>query len=237
MFKTAAVFPVLPGKDASQVAAVLKGDTSGYIESRRRAGVSLERAYEMPTPMGTFLISYIESDGPFGEVAAAAAQSDLPIDRAFVAAIKEVHGIDITLPPPGPPPEVLADWVDETVTARKRGLAFCVPLLPGAEAAGRAFAAEAYGRRAVELADSRRAFGQSRELVCLNTSPDGQLIAVYTESDEPVEANRRFAASQTPYDVWFKEECKSIFLPAVDFNVPLPPITELFDSQEFLVAR
>lgn len=237
MYKTAAVFPVLPGKDASQVAKVLKSDPTGYIESRRRAGVSLERAYELATPMGTFVVAYIESDRPFAEFSAEQARSDLAIDRAFGAAVLEVHGVDVTQPPPGPPPETLADWVDETVSERKRGLAFCVPVLPGMDDEGRAFAAEAYGTRVVELSDSRRALGVSREVVCLNTSPAGQLIAVYTEGDDPVEANRRFAASQSSFDVWFKDECKRLFPPDIDFNVPLPPIIEIFDSQEFLVAR
>lgn len=237
MYKTAAAFPVLPGKDAKQVAAVLRGDPGGYIESRRRAGVHFERAYEMPTPMGTFLISYIESDGPFAESAAAAAQSDLPVDRAFVAAIKDVHGIDITVPAPGPPPEVLGDWVDETVTTRKRGLAFCAPVAPGQDEFGRSVSKEAYETRRDELTASRRAQGVSREIVVLNHTPAGDVAAVYFEADDPVEANRRFTESQAPYDVWFREQLSRIFPPEVDLSRPLPPITEVFDSQEFLVAR
>ena len=237
MYKTVAVFPVLPGKDASQVAAVLKADPGGYAESRKRAGVRLERAYEMPTPMGTFLISYIESDTPFQDGASVLARSDLPVDKAFVAAVQEVHGVDITVPPPGPPPETLADWVDETVSERKRGLAFCVPVLPGKDDEGRAFSVEAYRTRVAELADSRRALGISREVVCLNTSPAGQLLAVYLEGDDPAGANRRFAESQGAFDVWFKDECKRLFPPDVDLNVPLPPIVEVFDSQQVLVAR
>lgn len=237
MYKTAAVFPVLPGKDARQVADVLKSDPSGYVESRRRAGVHLERAYEMATPMGTFLITYIESDGPFAEVAAATAHSDLPIDRAFAAAIKEVHGIDITLPPPGPAPEVYGDWEDEAVTTRKRGLAFVAPVAPGQTPYGRSFSQEAYVTRRDELTASRRAFGVSRETVVLNASPHGDLVAVYFEADDPVEANRRLTESQTPYDMWFREQLRVIFPPDVDLGQPLPPIAEVFDSQEFLVAR
>lgn len=237
MYKTAAAFPVLPGKDASQVAAVLRSDPSGYVESRRRAGVHLERAYEMPTPMGTFLITYIESDGPFAEGAAAVAQSDLPIDRAFVAAIKDVHGIDITVPAPGEPPEVVGDWVDETVTERKHGLAFCVPVMPGQTELGRALTTEAYETRRDELTASRRAKGVSRETVVLNHTPAGDVAAVYFEADDPVEANRAFTQSQSPYDVWFREQLSRIFPPDANLSVPLPPITEVFDSQEFLVAR
>ena len=237
MYKTAGVFPVLPGKSARQVAEVSKSDPSGYVESRRRLGVHLERAYQMRTPMGVFLISYLESERPFAETTAEAAQSDLPFDVAFRAAVKEVHGLDITLPPPGPPPEVIGDWEDAAVTTRKRGLAFCVPVMPGAEEIGRAFCQQAYVERRDEIAASRRALGVIRETVVLNTTPAGSIGAVYFEGDDPIEANRGFAASQSPYDVWFKEQAKRIFPPDVDFNVPLPPIDEIFDSQEFLVAR
>ena len=237
MYKTVGVFPVLPGKDARQVAAVLRADPSGYVESRRRAGVSLERAYEMATPMGTFLISYIESDVPFAESGLALAKSDLPVDRAFVAAVQEVHGIDLTQPPPGPPPEVYGDWVDDTVTGRTRGLAFCAPAIPGQTEFGRRFCDEAYVARRDELASSRRALGVNRETVCLNSSPAGDVVGVYFEADDPVEANRRFAASQAPYDVWFKDQLRQLFPPEIDLGQPLPPITEVFDSQEFLVAR
>lgn len=237
MYKAAVVFPVLPGKDAQQVAEVLKADPAGYTESRRRLGVHMERAYEMPTPMGTFLISYIESDSPFAEIAIKGAQSALPVDRAFAAAVQEVHGFDVSAPPPGPPPEVIGEWEDETVTARRRGLAFCAPVMPGTDEVGHAFGVEAFVTRRGELTASRRAIGGSRELVCLNTTPAGQIAAVYLEADDPVEENRRFAASQAPFDVWFKQQCTRIFPPDIDFNVPLPPVTEVFDSQEILVAR
>jgi hypothetical protein len=237
MYKLAAVYPVLPGKDVRTVADMLRERPSEYAESRRGAGVQLERGYEQETPMGTFFISYIETERPFPEVAADIARSDLAIDRDFAAAVKEVHGVDITQPLPGEPPEMLGDWEDETVTARRRGLAFCVPVRPGATDLVRAFCAEAYQTRRDEFAASRRPIGGNRESVFLNHTPSGDIVAAYIEGNDPVEENRKFAESRSPFDVWFKEECKRFFPPDVDFNQPLPPITEVFDSQEILVAR
>lgn len=237
MYKVAAVYPVLPGKDARTLAAMLKDRPGEYAESRRRAGIQLERAYEQETPMGTFLISYIETERPFPELAAGMAQSDLAIDRDFVAAVKDVHGVDITQPPPGPPPEVVGDWEDDAVTVRKRGLAFCAPLMPGQTDTAREFVKEAFHGRRDEFTASRRTWGSTRETVVLNATPNGDIAAVYIEADDPVEANRRFAASQSPFDVWFKEQCARVFPPDVDFNKPLPPISQIFDSQEILVTR
>ena len=237
MEKVAALFPVVPGKDARDVANVLKGRDDEYRESRGRVGVHMERAFEQVTPMGTFVIAYIESDGPFAEADARMARSDLAIDRDFMGAIKEVHGFDATQPPPGEPPETLGDYVDESATSRKRGLAFCAPIMPGADAIGRAFAKEAFETRRAEHAASRRELGITHETVTLNHTPMGDVICVYLEGDDPVEGNRRFAASRSDYDVWFKEQCARIFPPEIDFNQPVPHASQLFDSEEVLAAK
>ncbi len=235
--KIVALFPVLPGKDARSIASILRSRPDEYRESRRRQGVHVERSYEQMTPMGTFLIAYLETDRPFGETTAVIAASDLAIDRDFLEAIKDVHGFDATQPPPGEPAELLADWADEAVTTRKRGLAFCAPVMPGATEKGRAFAREAYTTRRDELTASRRAQGVTREVVTLNHTPMGDVVCVYVEGDDPVRGNREFAESRSAFDVWFKDRCKEIFPPQIDFNEPLPAIAEIFDSQEALVAR
>ena len=237
MEKVVGVFPVLPGKDARDVSKILQGRDAEYAESRRRQGVHMERAYEQETPMGTFLVAYIESDTPFGEANAGFAKSELPIDREFLRAIQEVHGFDATQPPPFDPPEVLGDWGDPDVTERKRGFAFCAPVMPGAEDKGRAFAKEAFENRRSEHTASRRALGVTRETVVLNHGPQGDVVGVYIEGDDPVEGNRRFAASRSDYDVWFKDQLKGIFPPQIDFNQPVPGVTQIFDSQDALVAH
>ncbi len=237
MQKAANAFPVLPGKDARDVSSMLKARPSEYAESRRALGVHMERAYEQVTPMGTFLVVYTESDDPFGEVIGRGAQSDRAIDRDFVAAVKEVHGVDAANPPALEPAETLAAFEDPAVPERKRGLAFIAPVMPGATQRGREFAKEAWERRLDEHTASRRKHGITREVVTLNHTPGGDVICVYIEGDDPVEGNRRFAESRDEYDVWFKDQCKQIFPPEIDFNEPLPPITEVFDSEDALVAR
>jgi hypothetical protein len=221
--------PVLPGKQASAVAGVVRGRMSEYEESRRQKGISVERAYEMATPMGTFVIAYIDAVGDFASTMGALGASQLPVDVAFKNALAEVHGMDVTQPPPGPGPEEIGHWRDPEVRDRKRGLAFVAPLLPGKGDAARAFAREAWGTRVDELAASRRALGVCEEIVCLNATPEGDLICVYLEGDDPAEGNARFAASRTPFDVWFKEQCRSLFPPDIDFDNPLPPISTVWE--------
>jgi hypothetical protein len=230
-------FPVLPGKtedDIWSIANRFKSDKEAYIESRRRLGVTLERVYWQHTPMGDFVVAYLETRGSVAESFGAPAQSDLDIDKFFVAKIKEVHGIDLSQPPAGPPPETVGEWFDPKVTARGRGMAFCAPLVSGKEDEGRAFAREAYVNRVDEFAASRRAIGQNAEVVTLIETPQGPVIAVYVEGSDPFDGNRKFAASTSPFDVWFKQECAKIFAPFVDFNNPVEGVTEIFDSAPVL---
>lgn len=221
--------PVLPGKQASDVPKVFAGRMAEYEESRRRNGVSTECAYEMATPMGTFVVAYIEADGSFEDVMGGMVSSDLQIDKDFSAAIADVHGMDPAAAPPGPPPEEIGYFRDPEVRARKKGLAFVAPILPGAADRARALGREAFGTRLAEHTASRRALGVCQESVCLCSSPQGDLICVYLEADDPARANQQFAASQSAYDRWFKDQCRSIFIPDVDFDQPVPPVTPIWE--------
>jgi hypothetical protein len=229
MGKTATVAPVLPGQDPKSVAAMLGSRMDEYRESRTRAGITMERAYQMATPMGTFVIAYVEAEGDPNQAMMGMVGSDLAIDRDFVAALQRVHGIDFSQAPAGPPPEVVGDWSDPEVTQRKRGFAFCAPLIPGRTDAGRAFAHEAFVTRLAEMTETRRAWGQSREVVVINSTPMGDICCVYLEGNDPAEANRQFCASTRPYDVWFKEQLATIFPPEVDLSQPVPGVEEIWD--------
>lgn len=236
MPKFAFAVPVLPGRKASEVTDLLRSRFGEYEESRRRLGITMERVYQQETPMGTMVIAYVESERSFEETMADSAASQAPIDRDFNAKTAEVHGFDTSQPPQGPPPEVIGDWVDPDVKERRTGLAFVAPLIPGRTDAGRAIAHEAFVGRRQELTESRRALSQNVETVIVNSTPMGDVTCVYIEGVDPVEGNRRFAASQRPYDVWFKEQLTTIFPPEVDFSQPLPPIQQLWDWHRATVS-
>jgi hypothetical protein len=232
MQRTAMVFPVLAGKteaDIRRIADRFAADPEGYFESRRRAGITLERAYRQNTPMGDFVIGYVESDRSVVDVLGAWVEQATDIDRFFVATVKEVHGIDITEVPEGPPPQTVGEWVDTAVTKRGRGMAFCAPLAPGQEDHGRAWAKEVFGSEGMTA--SRRALNQSVEVVTVTETPQGSVCGVYLEGADPFEANRSVAASTEPFDVAFKNELRVLFPPFVDFSQPVTGVTEIFDSQ------
>jgi hypothetical protein len=225
-------FPLAPGKtdeDAGSIAAYFKAHMDEYQESRDRLHTRMERIYLQPTPMGSMLIAYSESQDSFGDWVRNLVTSDLDIDRRFVEMVADIHGVDVRQPPAGPPPETLGEWVDPAATSRGTGLAVVVPLMPGKDDAGRAFAHEAFESRRDEFIESRKALGQTAEVVTLSVTPMGSFVAIYLEGADPVEGNRRFAASTRPYDVWFKEQLKGLFPPDIDFEQPVPPVQTLFD--------
>jgi hypothetical protein len=228
MSRTALVFPVLPGKDAKDIATEMKSRPREYEESRRRLGITMERAYVQHTPMGDFVTAYIEAEGDLMEAFAKLPSSDLEIDRYFVKAVKEIHGADLTQPMPGPLPETVAAWVDPTAKGRGRGMALCAPLAPGATERARAFVADAYQRD--EFTASRRRLNVSEELLTLQSTPQGDIVGIYIEGDDPAKGNAGFAASQDPFDLWFKEQLTTIFPPAVDFSKPVEGVEEILDS-------
>jgi Family of unknown function (DUF6176) len=227
------VYPVLSGKESvvREVSGQFKERRSEYEESRRRGGVTLERAYLQKNPDGSSLVvAYLQADRSFGEVMGALLSSELPLDRYFVDKNQEATGIDFRAGPPGPDPELVGQWVAPGATQRARGFAFAAPLQAGKTDAVRQFAREAYATRQPEMAESRSAKGLIREEVFLNQTPAGDLVVVYLEGTDPVEANRQFAASNTPFDRWFKDRCKEIFPAFINFDQPVPQNEEVFSS-------
>ena len=110
-------------------------------------------------------------------------------------------------------------------------IAFAAPFLPGKAEAFRRFAQEALGARRKQQDESRSSKGLTRELCWIQSTPQGEMLIVLLEGEDPARANREFAASDSAYDRWFKQEVGS--MTGIDFNQPLPVLPELvFDWQK-----
>ena len=103
--------------------------------------------------------------------------------------------------------------------------AVAMPIPPGAADKYRAFSEEAFGRRRDELAESRGKLGVTLERAWIQHTPGGDVFILLLEGDDPVEANRRFAASEDPFDVWFKQEAGAAL--GADFSRPVPVRPEM----------
>ena len=105
------VAPIVEGKlDAwKEWIADITGPRAAEMKDfNRRYGITSHRAYLAETPSGPVVVAV--HDGPGGDgFVAAVAGSDHPFDASFKAKVLEVHGLDVTQPPPGPPPELMLD--------------------------------------------------------------------------------------------------------------------------------
>jgi hypothetical protein len=99
-----------------------------------------------------------------------------------------------------------------------------MPAPAGVAEEGRKFAEEVNDRFG-EFRESRRRLGVTRERAWLHRTSVGDFFVLLLEGDDPVEANRTFAASQDPFDVWFKERAGGIL--GADFTRPIPVQPEL----------
>jgi hypothetical protein len=231
MAKVGFAIPILPGKEdlaTKHSIEEIQRRLPEYEESRHRAGVTMERVYLQSNPDGSKLfVIYVEAaEGadPIGTFAS----SGSDFDRWFLDVNQEITGIDFRQPAPGGGPEHVASWA-EPGGSRGTGLAFAVPLLPGKAGALRAWAREAFDDRRQQLTESRLALGQTREEVFLNSSPAGDVAVAYLEGNDPIEANREFAASAATYDRWYKDSLKELFPPFIDFDQPVPANQTIWD--------
>ncbi len=106
----ALAIPILPGKTEQwkRFLAELRGPRfADYAASRQRFGVR-ERAFLNSTPLGDIVVVTLDGDDPTGAFQRFGSTDD-PFTRWFVQQVKEIHGVDLTQPLPGPMPELAID--------------------------------------------------------------------------------------------------------------------------------
>jgi hypothetical protein len=106
------------------------------------------------------------------------------------------------------------------------GYAFAVPILPGQEAADRAFIEELWGPRRAGYEAAWRRLGVRAERIWHQATPQGTLAVVYLETDDPGRLFAGLATSDDPWVAWFRERILAIH--GLDLSQPPPgPPNEL----------
>ena len=106
----AIAIPVIPEKmeQFNSFIADLNGSRkSEFKASRDRLGVR-ERTFLQHTPMGVFVVVTLEGNDPASAFANFASGTD-EFTQWFISNVHDIHGIDISQPPPGPLPHLIAD--------------------------------------------------------------------------------------------------------------------------------
>jgi hypothetical protein len=106
----AIAIPILAGKTKefdAFIAELTGARKAEFVASRKRLGVR-ERTFHQHTPMGDLVVVTLEGDDPAGAFARFAEGAD-PFTQWFKQKVMEVHGVDLSAPPPGPMPKQIAD--------------------------------------------------------------------------------------------------------------------------------
>ena len=104
------IAPILPGKEDEWKQWIQELNTTyraEYVASRKKLQVR-ERSFLQHTPMGDMIIITLEGENPEEAFAHFVSEKNAFTDW-FAAGVKSVHGIDLSQPPPGPMPELVAD--------------------------------------------------------------------------------------------------------------------------------
>jgi len=105
------VAPIVEGKREAnnKWLAELNGSSKEDMKDfNRRYGLTRHRAWNAETPNGPVVVALHEGPGA-DDFMGKLGSSDNEFDRRFAAHILEVHGMDVTKPPPGPMPELVHD--------------------------------------------------------------------------------------------------------------------------------
>lgn len=89
-------------------------------------------------------------------------------------------------------------------------VAFVAPILPGKLEAWRRFNQESLGHWRDDHDAANRRHGITRELGWLQQTPGGDLAIVFLEVTNPESFFQDLANSETPHDVWFRQQVLEI---------------------------
>lgn len=107
--------------------------------------------------------------------------------------------------------------------------AIAIPVVAGKSKEFKEFVGHLAGDRHVEFAASRKALGV-REQTFLQHTPQGEMVVVTLEGNDPAGAFSRFGSGTDPFTVWFKSKVKEIHGVDLDAPPPGPMPTLLVDS-------
>jgi hypothetical protein len=217
--------PVLAGKEESPAKFGQQLSAHpGLADFADRSGIGLLRVFQMSTPMGDVVTTYLEAESL--ATAFGLQQSDSSeVAGLLRQQILEAHGMDIATAPVPAAERVLEHY--QPHAPRQPGLGFSAPVAAGKTGVLRGLGSETAGPRKVDWHEFNRGLGVSVHRVFVLGTPMGDFASVYFEAPDPVVANEAFAADTSDFGRYFKATVEDAL--GIDFSQPLPPIRQLFE--------
>ena len=103
---------------------------------------------------------------------------------------------------------------------------FAAPILPGKTDAWKAATAEIQGPRREEYLQARRNLGITKEVACLQQTPQGDIVVVYIEARDTSHILQDMVAATDPFSTWFKQAVLAD-VHGIGASGPLPPANEV----------
>ncbi len=106
----AMAFPIAPGQTEhwKKFINTLKTEKLAEFKASRAALGVQERTFLQHTPMGDFVVVTLEGENPEKAFTEFGKGNDA-FTTWFKKEVSEIHGVDLSAPPPGPLPELLID--------------------------------------------------------------------------------------------------------------------------------
>src|SRR5437588_11947939 len=98
-------------------------------------------------------------------------------------------------------------------------LAMALPLLPGKTEAWKRWVQEMAGARLSEFQASRKRLGITREVSCLQQTPQGDMAILYIEAEDMARVFQGLATSQDAFDALLRQNTQEFF--GLDLAQPL----------------
>ncbi len=103
---------------------------------------------------------------------------------------------------------------------------FMLPILPGKTAAARAFLQELEGSRKQDWVECGQSMDVNKEMWAIQQTPQGDVFVAYLAGEDITRAFQQFAASESEFDRWFKQQVQETT--GADLSTPPPgPISEI----------
>lgn len=207
--------PILPGKlkATKQLGRMLDHDRRDEaIAIRRKAGIDRELAFIHYTPMGEFTI-IVWDTADVGKAFEVVGKDRSDFGVWFSDQLQELHGMDLSAPLSEMPHlETVLDWHSSRYTFDKlEGTALLYPLADGKLDSARRWVETMLpgGRSHDEFVRTRKLLGIERQLFCIQSTPDQDVVIMFGEGSANWFRNA-FPTIATSDDPFFKMWRKNV---------------------------